>query len=83
MGRDGNFGTAGVHHRPLLGKWRTTIYMTAQGGQLRVQRLPRTTDSSTDIRSACRGAVNTTRTFLIALEADPRLLLEFESSRPQ
>jgi hypothetical protein len=28
-----------------------------------------------------RGAVNTTRTFLIALEADPRLLLEFGSAR--
>jgi hypothetical protein len=26
-----------------------------------------------------RGAVNTTRTFLIALEADPRLLMEFAS----
>jgi hypothetical protein len=28
-----------------------------------------------------RGAVNTTRTFLIALEADPMLLAEFVSMR--
>jgi hypothetical protein len=28
-----------------------------------------------------RGAVNTTRTFLIALEADPRLIAEFGSMR--